>query len=35
MKRKAKINNLTKLFHVTSCEAGMITWVQLFGVPHP
>jgi len=28
-------SNLTKLFHVTCREAGMIIWVQLFGGPPP
>jgi len=28
----AKGNMLTKLFHVTCCEAGMIIWVQLLDV---
>ena len=27
----ARESNLTKLFHVTCCEGGMITWVQFLG----
>jgi len=30
-----KGSNLTKLFHVTCREAGMVSWVQLFGRQPP
>jgi len=28
-------NNVTKLVHIVCCEAGMKTWVQIFGGLHP